>query len=230
MLWAVLLECSLLLQLPFSILLIPSATLSQYPATQQISEKHSRFSQPTLCSEEQVFQISTLRQGQPQWNICLHILWTLPLVMGCRWNSAPGKWDPGSVSAPDTSMTASSPAGSLWLLLWEILPPILAYLRNGLAHRHLGFAWGRQLLDTCSEEQNSQGFYHCHLKTERDAWQNPLSSSSFAGNWTHDPVPHHQAVVPSCAFCLGNRGEASTSGLAGALENICSSPHYPSSF
>lgn len=80
-------------------------------------------------------------------------------VKFCPWKVGPRlsvcPWDPE---------IASPPAGALWLLLQEILPPTRVYLWSGLAHGRPSFAPGGLLLDICSEEQNSQRFYHCYLK------------------------------------------------------------------
>lgn len=97
-----------------------------------------------------------------------------------------------------------TPVGPLWLLLQEMLPPILACLWSGPAHSHFGFTPGRFLLDTCGKEQNSLGFYHCHLKMERDAWQKPVSISCFGvglNSWSC-PTPSACGAIP-CILLLG---------------------------
>lgn len=156
LLWVVLLECCLLLQLSFNIVFIPSAPLSWPPATQQISEKHLCFSQPTSCLEEQVFQV---RQGHlPEYTvnttpgIGLQVKFC-PLGVGSRLSIC--SWD----CHDSITLSRSSVAATV-----GDTAPTLVYLWSGLAHRHTGFAPGKLLLCICGEEQNSQSFSHCHWR------------------------------------------------------------------
>lgn len=202
MLWALPLERSLLLQLLFNIIFIPSAPLFWPPATQQISEKHLCFSQLTSRSEEQMFHVQ--KNKLACWDRVSHCeasarnhcerypgngLKSRPWEVGVRLSVCSGDHHDSITNSRSSVAAAVGDTASYPSVSVEWAGSQMPWLcPRKIAARYL--QWRTKLL----------GVLSLPLKMERDAWQNPASSAGLAlalelvilshiiGLWCH-PMP-----------------------------------------
>lgn len=160
-----LLECSLLLQLPFNILFIPSAPLSRPPATQQISEKNLHFSQPsfmfrrTTVSDWHTETGSAPGKGLPEYTVN-----TTPSdglqVKFCLWGSET-QAQHLLVRPPQQRHPQQEFCGCC---CGRKPPPTPAYLWSESAHRHPGTTTPRRI---------AAGYLHRRTKPPGVLWLPP---------------------------------------------------------